>query len=122
MCRRERRDPVDVSDARFHHDQPLFADVLRVDPSVSRADESTWHFLNRVDDPVFDRVRRAMNDWFARFPADARADLRGRLSSGDNEEFHAAWFELYLSCTCASDSRLKHTPSSTAPRFAPILL
>jgi hypothetical protein len=64
------------------------------DPRVQG--EPTWDFLNRVDDPVFDRVRRALNDWFQRFPQDARADLRGRLSSGDNEEFHAAWFELYL--------------------------
>jgi hypothetical protein len=37
-----------------------------------------------------------MNRWFARYPDDHRTALRGRLTSGDNFDFHSAWFELYL--------------------------
>lgn len=55
-----------------------------------------WAFFERVDDPAFDRVRQLMEQWFNRYPAEDAADLRGRLSSGDDAQFHSAWFELYL--------------------------
>ncbi|UUY01588.1 hypothetical protein LRS13_12680 [Svornostia abyssi] len=49
-----------------------------------------------MDDPAFARVRDLMDRWFRVYPAEHAADLRGRLSSGDNSQFHSAWFELYL--------------------------
>lgn len=75
---------------------PLFADVPRHNSSEADEEESTWAFLDRVDDPAIQRVRRLMNTWFARYPVEERNGLRGRLTSGDNVEFHGAWFELYL--------------------------
>ena len=75
---------------------PLFADVPRHNSSEADEEESTWAFVDRVDDPAIQRVRRFMNTWFARYPVEERTGLRGRLTSGDNVEFHGAWFELYL--------------------------
>ncbi|WP_148261013.1 hypothetical protein [Conexibacter woesei] len=73
----------------------LFPDRPRDDPSIA-GEEPIWHFLDRVRDPAFDRVRRLLNAWFEEYPPSQREELRARLSSGDNIEFHAAWFELYL--------------------------
>jgi len=77
-------------------DVTLFANRPRDCASEAGEEEPTWAFLDRVDDPVFDRVRRLMNAWFAHYPSAERTELRARLSSGDDIEFHSAWFELYL--------------------------
>lgn len=37
-----------------------------------------------------------MEQWFDEYPVGDAADVRGRLSSGDDSQFHSAWFELYL--------------------------
>jgi hypothetical protein len=76
--------------------EPLFGEDIRTDSSIGGHEEPTWDFLDRVDDPSFARVRRAMDRWWSRYPSEERADLRGRLECGDNSQFHAAWFELYL--------------------------
>lgn len=76
-------------------EEALFADRLRTDPSEGKPGELTWRFLDRVDDPAFDRVRRVLNTWYARYPID-RAQLHGNLIARDNKQFYAAWFELYL--------------------------
>jgi hypothetical protein len=75
---------------------PLLDDRERTDPAYSDDEESTWAFLDRVDDDAFERVRSAMNAWFGRYPAHKVNDIRGRLESNDDVEFHGAWFELYL--------------------------
>ncbi|HWT92450.1 MAG TPA: hypothetical protein VN238_05605 [Solirubrobacteraceae bacterium] len=74
----------------------LFADRERDDPLPAGPTESTWDFLSRTSDAAFTRVRDTMNDWFTRYPSAEQPDLRGRMASGDQQEFHAAWFELYL--------------------------
>jgi hypothetical protein len=74
----------------------LFVERARSDSSYAGEEESTWAFLNRVEDRVFDRVRRLSNAWYAAYPLEARPALRSRLASGDDIEFHSAWFELYL--------------------------
>ena len=75
---------------------PLFADWQRQDASKADDEETTWSFLDRVADPALARVRCCLNEWFERYPREHRKGLRGRLASGDNVEFHGAWFELYL--------------------------
>lgn len=45
--------------------ETLFADLARGDASEARRGEPIWEFLDRVDDPVFDRVRRLLNHWVA---------------------------------------------------------
>jgi hypothetical protein len=74
----------------------LFEPWTRHDPSQAGDEESTWAFLDRVDDRAIERIRRLMNAWFAAYPAEHRKGLKGRLASGDDVEFHGAWFELYL--------------------------
>jgi hypothetical protein len=74
----------------------LFSERDRTDPTPAREDESTWAFLDRVDDAAFGRVRTLIERWFAGYPCAHRAALRGDLRSARNVQFHAAWFELYL--------------------------
>ena len=79
---------------------PLFARRNRSDPSVRRAAESTYRFLDRIDDPAIDRVRALLNEWTERFeatqPAAAVNDLLGRLRSKQDSQFYTAFWELYL--------------------------
>lgn len=77
-------------------DAPLFSDRVRRDSSPGGAGELAWQFLDRVDDPVFDRVRRLLNAWYERYPVAHRAMLRGNLAGREAEQSNAAWFELYL--------------------------
>jgi hypothetical protein len=74
----------------------LFSDRVRSDSTFSGPGESTWAFLDRVTDPAVARIRALLERWFAEYPEAERADLRGRLTSGDHWQFHSAWFELYL--------------------------
>jgi hypothetical protein len=79
---------------------PLFDEKARTDPERSYARESTYAFLDRVDDPIFAAVRDVLNAWMDRFASlhdDAAVkDLVGRLRSKDDITFYAAFWELYL--------------------------
>ncbi|MEK6273079.1 MAG: hypothetical protein AABM42_10600 [Actinomycetota bacterium] len=79
---------------------PLFDDKARTDPEPSYARESTYAFLDRVDDPIFVAVREVLNAWVDRFASlqddTAANDLVGRLRSKDDIAFYAAFWELYL--------------------------
>jgi hypothetical protein len=79
---------------------PLFDNKPRSDPGTARASESSYQFLDRVDDPVFARVRDLFNDWFASLAAhqseEAARDMRGRLRSKQTLQFYGAFWELYL--------------------------
>src|SRR4051794_9273503 len=74
---------------------PVFESRLRDDPAPSRSGESTFSFLDRIDDAAFDRVRRLVNSWFDRFPSVSQDELRGRLTSGNDVDFNSAFWELY---------------------------
>ena len=76
----------------------LFSSLVRTDPSP-REEESCFEFLDRVADPVFGRVRELLERWLSAFPEEDRRDLAGRLTSGDDSQFDAAWFELYVFTT-----------------------
>jgi hypothetical protein len=80
--------------------EPLFSDRLREDPSSRKTAESTYKFMDRVDDEVFARVRATLNSWFDRFARNqddnAVADLRGRLRAKQSLQFEGAFWELYL--------------------------
>jgi hypothetical protein len=79
---------------------PLFDEKKRVDPHHQRPAENTYQFLDRVDDPVFARVRATFNEWVARFASlqatEATSDLVGRFRSKQDPQFYAAFWELYL--------------------------
>jgi hypothetical protein len=77
-------------------DDGLFDERRRDDASPGRTGELRWRFLDRVDDPAFDRVRRLLNRWYADYPPAHRAMLRGNLEGREAEQSDSAWFELYL--------------------------
>jgi len=79
---------------------PLFDDKARTDPEPAYARESTYAFLDRVNDPVFAAVRAVLNAWVDRFASlhddTDISDLVGRLRSKEDIAFYAAFWELYL--------------------------
>jgi hypothetical protein len=79
---------------------PLFPQRERTDRDPARAAETTYQFLQRVDDPVFERVRNLFNAWIKRFAAgqtdQATNDLVGRFRSKQDQQFYAVFWELYL--------------------------
>lgn len=81
-------------------DLPLFSASSRTDPTPQRARETTYQFLERVDDPVFERVRQTFNGWTGRFaalhPGEPTKDLVARFRSKTDQQFYAAFWELYL--------------------------
>ncbi len=78
-------------------EQLLFDDRVRTDPRPIRATESTFAFLDRVDQPYYDRQRPVLNDWFSRVPdGNDKTDLRSRFRSKDYTNHRAAFWELYL--------------------------
>lgn len=74
----------------------VFDDVSRVDLSPALHAESRFAFLNRVGGAFWDQVRDLVEDWLSKLPSSARADLRGRLRSSDDRQWHGAFWELYL--------------------------
>lgn len=74
----------------------LFDDIARTDPHPGRRTESQFRFLNRVDRTDFAAVREVMENWFDRFPAQGKADLRQRFRSDDPRQSLGAFWELYL--------------------------
>lgn len=73
----------------------VFDQSERVDVSHATYSESTFTFLNRAAGPYWQRVRDLIESWFVRLCDDAKADVAARLRSGDDRQFHAAFFELY---------------------------
>lgn len=73
----------------------LFDAITRTDDSPARHLEGRYRFLNRKAGVFFDRIRATMEEWWRRYPAEGRADLRGRLRSGSGDAFSGAFWELY---------------------------
>ena len=73
----------------------VFDKLGRTDGSPALEGEGHFGFLNRAQGPVFDRIRRLVDDWYQRYPLAGRADLRGRLRSDDDRAFIGAFWELY---------------------------
>ncbi len=74
----------------------LFDDVPRTDASPSRHAEDSFAFMNRVDQEFWARVRALIESWFAEYPPEYRAELRGAFRSDKPQQHFAAWWELYL--------------------------
>ncbi|MFI1171533.1 hypothetical protein [Streptomyces melanogenes] len=69
----------------------------RADASPKRAAEPDAEFLDRIAGPFWDQVRGVINEWWSRFPDQARHGLRSRLldRNSDANVYSALW-ELYL--------------------------
>jgi hypothetical protein len=74
----------------------FFGNWARSDPLPMRHNETTFRFLDRVDDPYFAAVRAVINDWIARYPQPNVNWLMTRLRSESEQEQMGAWWELYL--------------------------
>lgn len=58
--------------------------------------ESQYAFLDRSGRPQFEATRRRINDWYSRLCNGLKDGVLQRLRSGDDQEFDAAFWELYL--------------------------
>jgi hypothetical protein len=74
----------------------LFSDIQRVDIGPARYSESRFSYLDRSARPAFERIRHLLDRWRADFPATEQAQLGNRIRSGDDHQFIAAVFELYV--------------------------
>jgi hypothetical protein len=74
----------------------LFDQITRDDPSPASHGEDSFTFMNRVDQPLWARIRDVLDGWFAEYPRAAAADLRARYRAADSRQHVAAWWELYL--------------------------
>lgn len=74
----------------------VFSDRARDDDLPMRYTESSAAFFDRVAGPFWDQIRDLTEDWVARFPDAARPDIVGRLTSADDRQSSAAFWELYL--------------------------
>lgn len=74
----------------------LFSAGVRADYQPCRDDEALFAFLDRVRQPVFERIRTFYEDAFRRYPAGKdRKDLRGRFRSRIYAQHTAARWELF---------------------------
>lgn len=73
----------------------LFDPGPRTDTGVARYSEDHFTFLNRAASPYWADVRRVLESWFAKYPEEAKASLRGRFRSGSSG-FRSAYWEMLL--------------------------
>jgi hypothetical protein len=69
---------------------------MRVDPSPAEHGEDSFRFMNRVDQPFWERIGDEFERWFAAYPREHAADLRGRFRDAAPGQHFGAWWELYL--------------------------
>jgi len=74
----------------------LFDIGERSDPSHARYGEDSFAFMNRVDQPFWERIRDELERWFAEYPQPHAADLRARFRNSAPAQHFPAWWELYL--------------------------
>lgn len=77
--------------------EPLvFDNRTYVDGGRKLRSESVFQYLNRSALKPAGRVRGLIEEWYAAFPEDGKADIRGRLRSGEAASFDSAFHELCL--------------------------
>jgi hypothetical protein len=75
----------------------LFDEFERTDPSPRGYEENTFSFLNRVDQPFWQRIRDELERWYADYPDDEHGfGLRARFRNAAPAQHFGAWWELYL--------------------------
>lgn len=75
---------------------PLFDDIDRIDTGPAKHSEPSFDYLNRSGRLTAQKVRNLLDQWFARLPDDAKAELQGRFRSSDDHQHFSAFFELYM--------------------------
>lgn len=74
----------------------LFDDIQRHDSSPSSHNESLFQFLNRVDLPYWEEVRRLLERWYRNLPDSQKPDICRRFRKFDSRQSMSAFWELYL--------------------------
>ncbi len=74
----------------------LFDPGPRTDGRVASNNEAFFDFLNRVDRPFFDVVRRQLDEWYRDFPEEHRVAVRSTFRSKDRRQTFGAFWEIYL--------------------------
>lgn len=74
----------------------IFDTVTRSSTEPKQGTESTFDFLQRVAGDFWDDVRQLLEEWVEHLPPGERADIVGRLQSGDEVDFKGAVWELFL--------------------------
>ena len=84
-------------------------------PEPMSPTETLYEFMCRSSDPVFARIRALIERWFAQFPRKRHKDLMARIRSGDDRQFHAAFWELYLYAMLSRLGYVVTLPPETRP-------
>lgn len=74
----------------------LFDDIDRHDEGPAQYAEPQFSYLNRSARLSFSRTRQVLEAWFSRYPVSEQADLGARFRSKNDQQHHAAFFELFL--------------------------
>lgn len=74
----------------------LFPEFVRTRVTPKRQNEGGYSFLNEAESLFWDRQRKLLDEWYSRFPVDAKDDLRARFVSDDRAQSEGAFWELYL--------------------------
>lgn len=74
----------------------LFDLGVRTNPLPAASDEDSFRFMNRVDQPFWERIRDELEGWFAGYPREHAPDLRARFRNAAPAQHFAAWWELYV--------------------------
>jgi hypothetical protein len=77
----------------------LFDDFERTDDSPALFSESSYSYLNRAAGDRFSKIRVLLEDWFAKYPEEHKAEFGARFTTGDlldRGQFVGAWWELYI--------------------------
>ena len=87
---------VALKDVASTSPETLFDDFERTDESPALYSESTYSYLNRAVGERWARVRTLLEDWFAQYPDEHKAELRKRFGMSDQGTHLGAWWELYI--------------------------
>lgn len=74
----------------------VFEDVARTYSAPGDHGESYWRFLNRSSRPEAGTARKLIETWFSHLCPALGQGVQQRLQSGDNQDFAAGFWELYL--------------------------
>jgi len=74
----------------------LFAPKQIGDVTGMRLDEDIYSYLSRSSRRSMASTREVLERWFATTPATQQENLRGRLTSVNDEQFMSAFWEMYL--------------------------
>ena len=76
--------------------KPLYESLRPQEPFVARHGVPYSHVVERMPGIESDSILEVMNQWFSHIPETSQPDLRRRLTSPVDSQFHAAFWELYL--------------------------